>query len=230
MSAQKINIPMLGVFLGVVAAIAAGLLTGVYAMTEPQITANKKAAISEAMNQVLPEYDNDPTAETKTFTCARGWDVTFYTARKGGEITGYAGKVDNTDDGFSGTVSLIVGLDASGNVASIVDGDKTTSAVIVTAQSETPGLGTVVTDRVIQKTIVDLIKGTEEAGGLVPNKYLDWYAGKKAGDTSWSVVKDGSAVNGKTGATITSVAVCEAVYAVSKTAVDNLEVLSKGAE
>ncbi|MBN2164112.1 MAG: FMN-binding protein [Pontiellaceae bacterium] len=230
MSAQKINIPMLGVFLGVVAAAAAGLLAGVQGLTAERIEANKKAAISLAMNQVLPAYDNEPMTETNTFACARGWKVTFYTARKDGQIVGYAGKVDNTDDGFSGTVSLIVGLDADGSVASIASNGMTNSAVIVTAQTETPGLGTAIAERKLQKTITDLFGGSEEIPGLVGNKYLDWYAGKKAGEERWAIVKDGEKVNGKTGATITSTAVCEAVYAVSKTAVEHLDELSKGAE
>lgn len=227
---QKINIPMLGTFLGIIAAIAAGLLSGVQAMTAPQIEANKKAAVSLAMNQVLPEYDNDPALETNTFTSSRGWPVTFFTARKGGEIVGYAGKVDNTDDGFSGTVSLMVGLTPEGHVSEIVNGDNVNSAVIVTAQTETPGLGTAITDRKVQKTIIDLIQGSDEIQGLVPNSYLDWYAGKTPGDEVWGIVKDGETINGKTGATITSRAVCEAVYAISRTAVDNLEILSGGAE
>ncbi len=227
---QKINIPMLGGFLGVIAAAAAGLLSVVQGMTAPQIEINKKAAVNAAMNQVLPEYDNDPTAETNSFQSARGWPVTFYTARKGGEVVGFAGKVDNTDDGFSGTVSLMVGLAPDGSVAKIVNGDKVNSAVIVTAQTETPGLGTAVAERKLQKTIVDLFRGSDAAAGPVPNPYLDWYAGKTAGDEVWAIVKDGESINGKTGATITSRAVCEAVYAVSRTAVDHLESLAKGAE
>ncbi|MEI6890592.1 MAG: FMN-binding protein [Pontiella sp.] len=225
MSEQKINIPMLGAFLGVIAAIAAGLLSGVKAMTTPQIEANKKAAIGLAMDQVLSEYDNDPTTEFKTFISTRGWEVTFYTARKDGEIIGYAGTVDNTDDGFSGTVSLMVGILPDGTVASIASGEIVNSAVIVTAQTETPGLGTALTDRKLQKTIMDLIQGVEKIEGLVPNKYLDWYAGRKAGEQVWGITKDGEAVNGKTGATITSRAICEAVYAISKTAVEHLDEL-----
>lgn len=226
MSTQKINVPMLGVFLSIVAAVAAGLLTGVYAMTQPQIEANKKAAMNAAMMQVLPAHDNDPAAEVSTFTSTYGWEVTFYTARKDGEIVGYAGKVDNPDEGFSGTISLMVGLTPDGSVASVSDN----SAVVVTAQTETPGLGTAVTDRKVQKTVVDLIQGTEEIKGLVPNKYLDWYAGKKAEKECWDIIKDGNAVNGKTGATITSRAICSAVHAVSLTAIENIETLAKGAE
>ena len=66
MSGQKINVPMLGVFLGAVAAISAGLLSGVNGMTAPTIEFNKKAAVKAAMDQVLPEYDNDLSAATNT--------------------------------------------------------------------------------------------------------------------------------------------------------------------
>ena len=95
----------------------------------------------------------------------------------------------------------------------------------MTAQSETPGLGTIVTDRKKQKTIVDLIKGAEKTDGLVANKYLDWYTGKQAEADRWGVTKEGEAVNGKTGATITSAAICGGVHAVGHTAIEHLEEL-----
>lgn len=228
MATPKINIPMLGAFLGIIAAVAAGLLASVYSATKPQIEANKKAVITTAMALVLPEYDNQPSEETNTFVSAIGWPVMFYTARKNGKVVGYAGRVDNPDEGFSGTISLMVGLNPDGSVAEKGIDGSSKSAVIVTAQTETPGLGTAVTDRKAQKTIVELIQGGEEASGLVANKYLDWYAGKKAGHAPWSIVKEGEQVNAKTGATITSRAICRAVYAVSKTAQDHIEHLSKG--
>lgn len=108
--------------------------------------------------------------------------------------------------------------------------DGTVRTVIVTANAETPGLGTAVTDRKVQKTLIDLIKGTDKAAGLAPNAYLDWYGSKKAGSARWPIVKDGEEINGKTGATITSAAIGGAVHAISRTAIDNLEQLSKGAE
>ena len=199
-------------------------------MTAPRIEANKKAAVSQAMTAVLPAYDNDPTAESRVFTSAEGWDVTFFAARVKGEIVGYAAKVDNPDEGFSGAISLMVGLAPDGSVGVLAGGGKTNSAVIVTAQSETPGLGTAITDRKVQKTIVEVIKGAEPIEGLVPNRYLDWYAGKTADAARWDLVKDGESVNGKTGATITSQAVGGAIHAISHTAVEHLDELSKGAE
>ena len=230
MATPQINVPKLGIFLGTIAAIAAGLLSVVDAATKPQIEARKKAAMTAAMKQVLPGFDNDPGAEKATFQAANGWDVTYFTARSDGEIVGYAGSVDNPDEGFSGTISLMVGLAPDGSVRNVISDGKTNSAVIVTAQTETPGLGTSITDRKVQKTIFDLFKGEEQLGGLVSNKYLDWYAGKKASDERWPIVKEGAQVNGKTGATITSAAIGGAVHAIGKTAIDNLDQLSQGAE
>lgn len=232
MSGQKINIPMLGVFLGAIAGISAGLLSGVNAMTAPIIEANKKATIKIAIDQVLPAYDNDLSAATNTFLSSAGWPVTFYTAMKDGEIVGFAGRVDNPDEGFSGVISLMVGLAPDGSVGVMAGDGKTNSAVIVTAQTETPGLGTVVTDRKVQKTIVDLLQGSKASSGLVANPYLDWYAGRTAGEARWVPQKEdkGDGVNAKTGATITSRAVGNAVYAVSKTALEHLEELAGGAE
>ncbi len=228
---QPINIPKLGIFLGVVSAVAAGLLSTVSGMTAPTIDANKKAAIKTAMDQVLPEYDNDLSTATNTFISSAGWPVTFYTAKKDGKIVGFAGKVDNPDDGFSGVISLMIGLMPDGRVGTIATDGKTNSAVIVTAQTETPGLGTSVTDRKVKKTIVDLIKGGEPLSGLIPNPYLDWYAGR-SGKAEWIAQKEdkGEGVNAKTGATITSRAVGRAIYAVSETAQQHLQELSEGAE
>ena len=219
MSAQQINIPKLGVFLGVVAAVASGLLALVYSSTAEAISINQQKKTNEALKQVLPAFDNVPSEDTVVLESPKGWPVTFYVGLKDGKIVGYAGEVV-TPEGFSGDVTVMVGLNADGSVRK----------VIVTQQTETPGLGTAITDRKIKKTIVDLVKGASELIGLPPNHYLDQYDGKKADGTVWAVQKDGGDVDAKTGATITSRAVCGAVYAVSQTAVDHLDELSKGAE
>ncbi len=219
MSQQKINIPMLGAFLGAVAAVAAGLLALVYTSTAEAIALNLQKKTNAALEQVLPAFDNVPGEETIVLRSELDWLVKFFVARKGGEIVGYAGEVV-TPEGFSGNVTVMAGLELDGTVRT----------VIVTANTETPGLGTAVTDRKVQKTIVDLAKGGKAAEGLAPNVYLDWYGGKKAGESRWSIVKDGEAINGKTGATITSAAVCGAVHAIGKTAIDHIDELSKGAE
>lgn len=216
MGAQKINIPKLGIFLGVIAAIAAGLLSFVSSSTEAAIKVNQQKKTDAALEQVLPAFD---TVETVTLRSELDWPVKYYIARKDGKIVGYAGEVV-TPEGFSGDVTVMAGLELDGSVRT----------VIVTANTETPGLGTAVTDRKVQKTIMDLFKGGEKSTGLAPNIYLDWYGSKKAGKNRWPIVKDGNQINGKTGATITSAAIGGAVYAIGKTCIDHLEELSKGAE
>ena len=219
MATQKINIPQLGIFLGVIAAVAAGLLSFVSVSTEAAIKLNLQKKTNAALEQVLPVFDNIPGEESVVLRSELDWPVKYYIARKDGEIVGYAGEVV-TPEGFSGNVTVMVGLELDGAVRT----------VIVTANSETPGLGTAVTDRKVQKSIMDIIKGTEVAEGLAPNIYLDWYDSRKAGDGRWPIVKDGDEINGKTGATITSAAIGGAVYAISGTAIDHIEDLSKGAE
>ncbi len=216
MGAQKTNVPMLGIFLGILSAIAAGLLALVYTSTASAIAANLQKKTDAALEQLLPPFDK---VGSMTIASAEGWPVNYYVARKGGETVGYAGEVI-TPEGFSGNVTVMAGLELDGTVGT----------VIVTANTETPGLGTAIADRKVQKTIVDLVKGVKAAEGLPPNAYLDWYRGKKAGKERWGIIKEGESINGKTGATITSKAVCGAVHAIGKTAIDNLEQLSKGAE
>ena len=216
MAAQKINVPKLGIFLGVLSAFAAGLLSFVSTSTEAAIKLNLQAKTNAALEQVLPMFDNIPGEETVELTSAEGWPVKFYIGRLGSEIVGYAGEVI-TPEGFSGDVTVMAGLNLDGSI----------STVIVTANTETPGLGTAVTDRKVQKNIVDIIKGTGADAGLAPNVYLDWYTGKTAEADRWTIIKDGEAVNGKSGATITSSAIGGAVYAIGKTAVEHI---SKGVE
>jgi electron transport complex protein RnfG len=216
MAAQKINIPKLGIFLGVIAAIAAGLLSFVSVSSEAAIKINLQKKTDAALEQVLPGFDS---VESVVLRSELDWPVRFYIAQKEGRIVGYAGEVV-TPEGFSGAVTVMAGLELDGSIRT----------VIVTANTETPGLGTAVTDRKVQKTLVDLFGGGDEATGLAPNVYLDWYGHKKAGAARWPIVKDGEKINGKTGATITSSAVGGAVHAIGKTCIDNLDQLSKGAE
>ena len=197
MSEQKINIPKLGIFLGVVAAVASGLLAAVNVQTKPQIEKNAALKKEEAMNQVLPPFK-------KLVSLEKAIDgATFSVALDENNVpVGIAGVAEQ--EGFSGPVEVMVGLNPDGTIRK----------VLVTKQTETPGLGTVITDRKIQKTINDLFHPTELVG-LPPNQYLDQYE-TATSETTWTVTKDGGDIDAKTGATITSRAVCAAVEKVYK--------------
>jgi len=215
MATQKINIPKLGIFLGLIAALAAGLLAWVSSSTEEAIAANLQKKTNTALKQVLPPFDNEPSAETKQIDSPEGWPIKFYIARNAGKVVGFAGEVI-TPEGFSGDVTVMVGLNPDASVRK----------VIVTAQNETPGLGTAVTDRKVQKTLAGLLSGKKATEGLAPNPYLDWYDSQKAGAERWPIIKDGKKINAKTGATITSRAIDGAIFAVSRTAADHLQELT----
>ncbi|NLX24419.1 MAG: RnfABCDGE type electron transport complex subunit G [Lentisphaerae bacterium] len=211
MSEQKINIPKLGIFLGVVAAVASGLLAAVNVQTKPQIEKNAALKKEEAMNQVLPPFK-------KLVSLEKAIDgATFSVALDENNVpVGIAGVAEQ--EGFSGPVEVMVGLNPDGTIRK----------VLVTKQTETPGLGTVITDRKIQKTINDLFHPTELVG-LPPNQYLDQYE-TATSETTWTVTKDGGDIDAKTGATITSRAVCAAVSKVYKAYNGHSDEILKGAE
>ncbi|MEI8206501.1 MAG: FMN-binding protein [Kiritimatiellales bacterium] len=161
---------------------------------------------------MLPAFDNQPTKEAVTLD-----GVTFYAARKGGQITGFAGETVTTK-GYAGEVCVLAGLKPDGTV----------TTVIVTKQSETPGLGTVVAERVREKTLSGILAVKKETG-LPPNPILDQFNGMKAaaGQTPWAVKKDGGNLDAITGATITSRAVGGAVFTIAETFAQNKEQLLK---
>lgn len=218
MSGDKNSTIQLGLFLGIMAAVAAALLGMVDSATQIPIKNRQAAKTETALQQVLPTFEKIDE-ETTTLISTSGWPIKYYTARKNGEIIGFAGEVI-TPEGFSGEITAMVGLHPDGTVRKVV----------IVKHTETPGLGTIITDRKTEKTLGDLFTSGEKAIGLPPNAYLDQYEGRKSANTPWTVNKDGGDVDAKTGATITSRAVCGAVYAVSATCQEHLKELSKGAE
>ncbi|MGE4488314.1 MAG: RnfABCDGE type electron transport complex subunit G [Kiritimatiellales bacterium] len=210
MSNGKVNILQLTVALALIAGLAAALLGWVYLATETPIAAAMQEKTNAALREVLPAFDNQPGEETASLN-----GVTFYVGRKDGQITGLAGEFV-TSKGYNGDVTVLAGLKPDG----------TLTTVLVTKQSETPGLGTVVAERKREKTLSGLMKGVKETG-LPPNRILDQYSGKsvQSGDAEWKVKKDGGDCDAVTGATITSRAVCGAVFTIADTFAKNRDQL-----
>jgi electron transport complex protein RnfG len=212
MSGNKVNIPVLTVALALIAGIAAALLGYIYLITQEPIAAALQDKTNAALGEVLPEFDNQPAEKSVVID-----NVTFYVGKKGGEITGFAGEFI-TPKGYNGNVTVLAGLKPDGTI----------TTVLVTKQAETPGLGTVVCERKREKTISKIIRGVEETG-LPPNAVLDQYSGMKAeaGAPEWKVKKDGGNCDAVTGATITSRAVCGAVFTIAETFSSNSDQLLK---
>ena len=223
MSSENVKITPLVLSTGLISFVATALMAWVFVITEAPIAAAQQQKNTAALSQVLPAFDNQPLQEAVTLN-----GVTFYTARKDGQITGFAGETISTK-GYAGEISILAGLKPDGTI----------TTVLVTKQSETPGLGTVVAERVREKTISDLFKKETaegaaaelpaKTGGLPPNRILDQFNGMKAvaGQTPWAVKKDGGELDAITGATITSRAVGGAVFAIAETFAQNKEQLLK---
>ncbi len=102
----------------------------VYTKTKYPIEKSNKQNIINAIQAVLPEFDNDPLSEKEIVN-----DLEFYCARKNGKIVGYAVKTFSMK-GFNGLISLMVGLKPDGTIYKIR----------VLEQKETPGLGSRMTE------------------------------------------------------------------------------------
>lgn len=118
------------VALVVITFVTALLLGFVNQMTAPIIAQNSEKSRAAAMNQLIPDAEFT-LVEDITAPAEKGAPAirNVYTASKDGEDAGYCMEV--LPNGFSGTVTVVVGISADGTVA----GAK------VTQHAETPGLG-----------------------------------------------------------------------------------------
>lgn len=113
----------------VISFFASAALAGVYLVTLKPIQAAKAAKINEAIQKVVPSFDNDPSGEMYKIA-TDGDTLRLYPARKDGKLVGTAIETF-TDKGFSGRFTLMVGLLPDGAIKSVE----------VLAHKETPGLG-----------------------------------------------------------------------------------------
>ena len=107
--------------------ISSAAVGGVYMITKEPIEQAKVAAVNDALNQVLPEYE----ATTSQTIEVNSLPIVAHTATVADKAVGYA--VESiSKNGFGGTVRLMVGFDTVGKIININ----------VLEQKETPGLGT----------------------------------------------------------------------------------------
>jgi electron transport complex protein RnfG len=113
----------------VVTLVAAGLLGSIYALTKEPIRLAELKKKNEAIQVVVPGFDNEPSEEVQKLPMD-GDTLYFYTARKGDEILGTAVETF-TNQGFNGEIKLMVGFTQEGTIIDIA----------VIKHGETPGLG-----------------------------------------------------------------------------------------
>jgi electron transport complex protein RnfG len=157
--------------------------------TEPVITRSQQAEKLALLRQVLPArlYDNDLLASQRSLPpddlLGTRQPSMLWMARRGGEFSGIVLEAV-APDGYSGDISLLIGIDAAGSV----------TGVRVTAHRETPGLG-------------DYIDRAKSA-------WIEQFTGTSLTDPEarrWKVAKDGGTFDARAGATITPRAVVKAV-------------------
>ena len=203
------NIWVLGIFLGLLGLLSAFALALVSARTAPAIRRAKVRETDAAIRKLgLPAFD-------RCQECGAVDGIGFRTALKDGKAVGFVAEASRP--GYGGSIRLLVGFDADGRILK----------VSVLEHKETPGLGAEVCERKFQKTLKQLRNPNPKA--LPANPILDQFDGKNAQDAApWRVQRDGGNFLYKTGATVTSRAVTEAVEAASRTLGKNrAEILAK---
>lgn len=189
------NTFVLGIFLAVTGLIAALLLAYFARLTAVPIAEAAFKSANKSLASVMP-----PFAAQKTVVFENMTFIGVFNDKN--ELLGIAGK--SSAKGYGGDIKTLVGMNVDGSIRH----------VIVLENNETPGLGSNVCVRKEQKTLKTLFSGKKNKSALAPNRILDYYSGKTLQKDSeeWRVVKDGGDCPYITGATVSSRALCKAVY------------------
>jgi electron transport complex protein RnfG len=168
--------------LGIICTISGGILAGMNEFTQESIAASKKAKLEQALQAVLPAFDNSPVDEVYLSSATAGDSLKIYPAKEQGKLVGVAVE-SYSMKGFSGEIKIIVGLDVSGKLINYK----------VLEHSETPGLGSKMEE------------------WFRTDKNRQSVLGADLSQTTLKVTKDNGTVDAITGATISSRAFLDAV-------------------
>lgn len=182
MAKLKSTLPNMLLSLTIICLAAGAILALVNQYTTGPIAASKAATLQNAIRQVVPEFDNNPTADAFMAATPEGDSVKIYPALKAGNFVGAA--VESfTKKGFSGEIKVIVGFDATGKLYNYS----------VLQHAETPGLGAKMQE------------------WFRADKNKQSVLGRNLADGALKVTKDGGDVDAITAATISSRAFLDAV-------------------
>jgi electron transport complex protein RnfG len=193
------DIIKLSLALGLVCTLAAAALAYAYSSTETAIKDAQVKQQSADLEKVLPTYGNAPLTDIVEVD-----SVIFHRSRdeEASPVTAVAAEA--AAKGFGGPVSILVGINPDGTVRK----------VLVTKHTETPGLGTQVTDRQQRVSIFELMKGgakQTDASAVPPNSFLDQFEKKDfafTGEVEFAIPGNVEPISG---ATISSRAVTAAI-------------------
>jgi electron transport complex protein RnfG len=138
-------------------AAASGItLSAIHRVTKGPIDYQTIKFVKEpAVKKVLTGYENDPIADREQIvvgTDDRGRPVTLtvFPAKKAGET--FAVAVEGSGKGYHGEIGVMVGVNREGKIMDIA----------ITSHSETPGVGS----RVTEASFTDQFRGLEAEGEL----------------------------------------------------------------
>ena len=186
MSKEDTSFKKMVLALLLVSAIASTSLGIIYALTKETISEARKLQKQNAIETVLPDFDNDPLEKIEKRS-VDGDTLYFYTAQEKGEWIGTAVETF-TNKGFSGKFKLMVSFTPDVKIYNIS----------VLEHHETPGLG----DKMEKEKSLDKSTG---------KSWSSQFEGKDPSEFKLTVKKDGGDVDAITAATISSRAFCDAV-------------------
>lgn len=159
------------------------LLAQVNKITAKPIAEAQAMKLQNAISEVVPEFDNDPTAEAFKMSDGQGDSLLVYPAKQGDKIVGYALN-SFSNNGFSGNIQIMVGFDMEHKIVNYS----------VLSHAETPGLGSKMSE-----WFRDAAKPSQSV------------IGRDLSKGTLSVANDGGEIDAITASTITSRAFLEAV-------------------
>ena len=183
-----------------------GILGFVYQQTKEPIALSALAKQSEAIEKVMPGFDNNPMEEMYEIEAYGGLKLKVFPAMKDGQPIGVAVETSSSK-GYGGEIKLIVGMKPDGTIVNYE----------VLDHKETPGLGTKMVDwfkpatgggEISHSAFLDKLFGVKAQEGAGDGKSI---IGKNPGTTDFRVSKDGGEIDAITAATITSRAFLDAV-------------------
>ena len=173
-----------------VTAVSVALLAYVNELTKGPIAEANAKTLNEALKKVLPEFTNNPVAESDTIFSEKDGkknvDFIVYPAKNGEELVGTA--VEAKSMGFGGELKVLVGFNAEGKIYNYS----------LLAHTETPGLGSKA-DKWFGA--YDPAKGEKAVSHEESTKSI---LGMNPGEAPLTVSKDGGAVDAITASTISS--------------------------
>ena len=197
MKKLKSTLPNIILSLTAICVVAGAALAATNNFTEKTIALAMEAELHNAIKNVVPEFDNNPSDDKFKASVANSDSLVIYPAKKAGQVVGYAVE-SSTKNGFNGLIRVMVGFDTNGKLYNFS----------VLEHNETPGLGSKMQD------------------WFSTDKNKQNVIGRDMTKGSLKVTKDGGDIDAITASTITSRAFLETINLAYAVCTENADATS----